>query len=156
IPDERKDAMRWVGTIFSLISLVLSLLLYMAYDPVRGGFQFVERLDWIPQLGISYLMGADGINLPMLILNGFIIFSGALMSWNIDNRVKEYWVLLLVLSLGVYGVFMSLDLFLFFVFYELAVLPMYILIGVWGSTRKEYGAMKLTLYLMTGSAFCIV
>ena len=101
-------------------------------------------------------MGADGISLAMLILNGFVIFTGSMISWNIENRTKEYYVLLLLLVVGVYGVFMSLDLFLFFVFYELAVLPMYLLIGIWGSTRKEYGAMKLTLYLMAGSAFIIV
>lgn len=156
IPTSWRELMRWVGAGFALISLVLSLLVFFAYDPLRGGFQFVERLDWVPQLGISYLLGVDGISIPMLVLNGFIIFTGALMSWNIENRTKEYWVLLLLLTTGVYGVFVSLDLFLLFVFYELAVLPMYLLIGVWGSTRKEYGAMKLTLYLMAGSAFVIV
>lgn len=156
IPSSQKELMRWTGAIFSFISLVLSLMVFFAYDPVQGGFQFVEKLDWVPQLGITYLLGADGITLPMLVLNGFIIFTGSLMSWNIEKRAKEYWILLLLLTTGVYGVFVSLDLFLFFVFYELAVLPMYLLIGVWGSTRKEYGAMKLTLFLMTGSAFAIV
>jgi NADH-quinone oxidoreductase subunit M len=156
IPSSQPEAIRWTGAGFSFLSLVLSLLVYFAYDPVQGGFQFVEELPWIPQLGISYLLGADGVSLPMLILNGFIIFTGSLMSWNIEYRLKEYWVLLLLLTTGVYGVFVSLDLFLFFVFYELAVLPMYLLIGIWGSTRKEYGAMKLTIFLMTGSAFAIV
>jgi NADH-quinone oxidoreductase subunit M len=156
LPSSQRELMRWTGAIFSFISLVLSIMVYFAYDPVVGGFQFVEKLDWMPQLGISYLLGADGISLPMLVLNGFIIFTGSLMSWNIEKRTKEYWVLLLLLTTGVYGVFVSLDLFLFFVFYELAVLPMYLLIGVWGSTRKEYGAMKLTLFLMTGSAFAII
>jgi len=156
IPGSQKQLIRITGATFSFISLVLSLLVFLAYDPSIGGFQFVERLPWIPQLGISYFLGADGITLPMLVLNGFIIFTGSLMSWNIENRAKEYWVLLLLLTTGVYGVFVSLDLFLFFVFYELAVLPMYLLIGVWGSTRKEYGAMKLTIFLMTGSAFAIV
>lgn len=156
IPRERSDLMRWVGTGFALLSLVLTLLVFLGYDTARGGFQFVERLDWVPQLGISYQLGADGISLAMLLLNGVVIFCGALMSWNIEARPKEYWVLLLLLALGVYGVFVSLDLFLFFVFYELAVLPMYVLIGVWGSTRKEYGAMKLTLYLMAGSALVLV
>jgi NADH-quinone oxidoreductase subunit M len=94
--------------------------------------------------------------MPMVLLNGLVIFTGALISWNIENRAREYWILLLLLAGGVYGVFVSLDLFLFFVFYELAVLPMYLLIGIWGSTRKEYGAMKLTLYLMGGSAFVIL
>lgn len=156
IPNTQKEAMRWVGSGFALLSLVLSVLLYLAYDPVAGGFQFVERLDWVPQLGIAYQLGADGISLPMLVLNGLVIFTGALISWNIEERAKEYWVLLLLLTTGVYGVFVALDLFLFFVFYELAVLPMYLLIGVWGSTRKEYGAMKLTLFLMAGSALAII
>jgi NADH-quinone oxidoreductase subunit M len=156
IPSAQRELIRWVGASFALISLVLSLLVFFAYDPAQGGFQFVERVPWIPQLGISYLLGVDGISLPMLVLNGFIIFTGALMSWNIEQRVKEYWVLLLLLTTGVYGVFVALDMFLLFVFYELAVLPMYLLIGVWGSTRKEYGAMKLTLFLMAGSALVII
>lgn len=156
IPDRYPDLMRGVGTGFALLSLILSLLVFLAYDPVKGGFQFIEQLDWIPQLGISYLLGVDGINLPMLLLNGIVIFTGALMSWNIAERTKEYWVWLLLLTTGVYGVFSALDLFLFFVFYELAVLPMYLLIGIWGSTRKEYGAMKLTLFLMAGSALVII
>jgi NADH-quinone oxidoreductase subunit M len=156
IPSGRKEAMRWVGAGFALLSLLLSVLVWLGYDPARGGFQFVERLPWVPQLGISYLLGVDGVSIPMLLLNGVVIFTGALMSWNIEERVKEYWVLLLLLTTGVYGVFVALDLFLLFVFYELAVLPMYLLIGVWGSTRKEYGAMKLTLFLMAGSALTIV
>jgi NADH-quinone oxidoreductase subunit M len=156
IPATRQEAMRWVGAAFALVSLLLSLLVFLAYDPALAGFQFVERLDWMPQLGISYQLGVDGISLPMLVLNGVVIFTGALMSWNIENRTKEYWVLLLLLTTGVYGVFVALDLFLFFVFYELAVLPMYLLIGIWGSTRKEYGAMKLTLFLMAGSALVIL
>jgi NADH-quinone oxidoreductase subunit M len=156
IPSAQRELIRWIGASFALISLVLSLLVFFGYDPAQGGFQFVERLPWIPQLGISYLLGVDGISLPMLVLNGFIIFTGALMSWNIEQRIKEYWVLLLLLTTGVYGVFIALDMFLLFVFYELAVLPMYLLIGVWGSTRKEYGAMKLTLFLMAGSALVII
>ncbi|PDV96701.1 complex I subunit 4 family protein [Candidatus Chloroploca asiatica] len=156
IPHQHKEAMRWVGAVFAFASLVLSLLVFLAYEPGRAGFQFVERLNWMPQLGISYQLGVDGISLPMILLNGIVISTGALMSWNIDTRVKEYWVLLLLLTTGVYGVFVSLDLFLFFVFYELAVLPMYLLIGIWGSTRKEYGAMKLTLFLMAGSALVII
>lgn len=156
IPKAQVELMRWTGAGFSFVSLILSLLVFFAYDQTRGGFQFTENLPWMPQLGMSYLIGVDGISLPMLILNGFIIFTGSLMSWNIQNRAKEYWILLLLLSTGVYGVFVSLDLFLLFIFYELAVLPMYLLIGVWGSTRKEYGAMKLTIFLMTGSAFAII
>ncbi|NTW97590.1 MAG: NADH-quinone oxidoreductase subunit M, partial [Oscillochloris sp.] len=156
IPDNQQQLMRIVGTAFSFLSLVLSVLIFLGYDPSVAGFQFVERLDWMPQIGITYLLGVDGISLAMLVLNGVVIFTGSLMSWNIDRRAKEYWILLLLLTTGVYGVFVSLDLFLFFVFYELAVLPMYLLIGIWGSTRKEYGAMKLTLFLMAGSALAII
>ena len=156
LPRNAKNAIRWTATIMSFISLGIALLLYLAYNPNGKTFQFVEQLNWVPQIGTSYFVGADGINLPMLILNGFIISTGCLISWNIEERVKEYFVLLLLLVVGVYGVFMSLDMFLLFVFYELAVLPMYLLIGIWGSTRKEYGAMKLTLYLMGGSVFIIV
>ncbi len=154
---EQKQAIRIIGTLFAGLSLALTLLVYFAYDyssPVR--LQFVEELPWLPQLGINYILGVDGINLPLLVLNGFVIFTGSLVSWNIEERAREYWILLLVLAGGVYGVFVAIDLFLFFVFYELAVLPMYLLIGIWGSTRKEYGAMKLTLYLMGGSAFVII
>jgi NADH-quinone oxidoreductase subunit M len=156
VPASQKTVIRWLGTGFALLSLILSGLVFLAYDPGRAGFQFAERLAWLPQLGISYFLAVDGISLPMVLLNGIVIFTGALMSWNIEERLKEYWILLLLLTTGVFGVFVALDLFLFFVFYELAVLPMYLLIGVWGSTRKEYGAMKLTLFLMGGSAACLV
>ena len=154
---EQKQAIRLVGATFAGISLVLSALVYFGYDYASAQkLQFVEELPWLPQIGINYILGVDGISLPMVLLNGLVIFTGALISWNIENRTREYWVLLLLLAAGVYGVFVSIDLFLFFVFYELAVLPMYLLIGIWGSTRKEYGAMKLTLYLMGGSAFVII
>ncbi|HEX5691054.1 MAG TPA: NADH-quinone oxidoreductase subunit M, partial [Roseiflexaceae bacterium] len=157
IKPEQKELIRRIGAAGAAISLVLSVLVYFGYDyasPVK--IQFVEELPWLPQLGINYILGVDGISLPMVLLNGLVIFTGALISWNIENRTREYWILLLLLAGGVYGVFVSLDMFLFFVFYELAVLPMYLLIGIWGSTRKEYGAMKLTLYLMGGSAFVIL
>ncbi|MSP12762.1 MAG: NADH-quinone oxidoreductase subunit M [Chloroflexi bacterium] len=144
-----------IGTAF--ITLVISIIAYFKYDVVQGGFQFVETFSWIPALGISYKLGADGITVPMLLLTGLIIFAGTLMSSTLEDfREKEFFVLLLVLVAGVYGVFVALDLFLLLVFYELAVLPMYILIAVWGSTRKEYSAMKLTLYLLGGSAFSLV
>ena len=156
LPGRQKEAMRWVAASVSLIALVLNILVYIGYQPDGLTLQFVERASWVPQFGISYYVGADGIGLPMLLLTGVIMFTGSLISWSIEDRVKEYFVLLLLLVIGVYGVFMSLDLFLLFVFYELAVLPMYLLIGIWGSTRKEYGAMKLTLYLMVGSVFILI
>jgi len=155
-PDQLR-AIRLVGTVFAFISLLLTVLVYAAYDYTSPQkLQFLEEVPWLPQVGINYLLAVDGISLPLLVLNGIVIFTGALVSWNIEDRAREYWVLLLLLAAGVYGVFVSVDLFLLFVFYELAVLPMYLLIGIWGSTRKEYGAMKLTLYLMGGSALIIL
>ncbi|XSG75374.1 complex I subunit 4 family protein [Herpetosiphon llansteffanensis] len=161
LPKEQKQAMRIISAVVATISFGLGLLVFFAYDPNAAGYmgtkmQFVEKLDWVPQLGMSYLVGADGISLPLIVLNGLVIFTGTFISWNIEDRVKEYFILLLLLVVGVYGVFMALDLFLMFVFYELAVLPMYLLIGIWGSTRKEYGAMKLTIYLMIGSAALMI
>jgi NADH-quinone oxidoreductase subunit M len=156
VPPQRLQAIRLIGTGFAGLSLVLALLVYLAYNPRAGGYQFVETIPWLPALGINYILGADGVSLPLILLNGIVIFTGALVSWNIEDRAREYWILLLLLAGGVYGVFVSLDLFLLFIFYELSVLPMYLLIGIWGSTRKEYGAMKLTLYLMGGSAFIIL
>ncbi|KPV54013.1 hypothetical protein SE17_06295 [Kouleothrix aurantiaca] len=154
---EQKYAIRMVGTIFAFVSLVLSLLLFFGYDYSSAQkLQFVEELPWLPQVGISYLLGVDGISMPMLILNGFVIFTGALMSWNIEDRAREYWILLLVLTAGVYGVFVSIDLFLFFVFYELAVLPMYLLIGIWGSANRVRAATKFFLYTFAGSVFMLL
>src|SRR5215216_6021261 len=99
---EQKYAIRMVGTGFAFISLVLSLLVFFGYDYSSGQrLQFVEELPWLPQLGINYILGVDGISLPMLILNVFVIFTGALMSWNIEDRAREYWILLLVLTSGV-------------------------------------------------------
>jgi NADH-quinone oxidoreductase subunit M len=116
----------------------------------------VERCPWFDKLGIQYLVGVDGISLSMVILTSIVIFCGVMASWNVEHRGKEFFSLLLVLVTGVFGVFLSFDLFLFFVFYELAVLPMYLLIGVWGTGPKEYSAMKLTLMLMAGSALILV
>ncbi len=116
----------------------------------------VERFPWFDQLGIQYLVGIDGISLAMVILTSIVIFAGVMASWNVEHRGKEFFALLLVLVTGVFGVFLSFDLFLFIMFYELAVLPMYLLIGIWGTGPKEYSAMKLTLMLMAGSALLLV
>ena len=127
----------------------------MAYDRTLGGLQFVEKYPWVKAFGITYHVGVEGLNAPLLLLTGIVIFTGVLTMWELEVRTKEYFIWMLALVTGVFGVFMSYDLFLFFLFYEIAVVPMYILILVWGSTRKEYAAMKLTLYLMAGSGLII-
>ena len=111
---------------------------------------------WIPSLGVHYHLAVDGINFPLVVLNGFVCVTGILFSWNIENRVKEFFAFFLTLIAGVYGVFMAMDLFLLFVFYELAIIPKYFIIAIWGSTRKEYGAMKLVLYSFVGSALVFI
>src|SRR5678815_2275760 len=157
------------------VSLVASLWIYVTYDRVTAGFQFQESLPLVPSVGISYLFALDGMSALMCLLTSIIIFAGVFASWTVKERSQEFYALLLLLVTGVYGVFVSLDLFVLFLFYEIAVLPMYLLIGIWGSSgevrpqgifawafgrtgvgTKEYAAMKLTLYLLFGSAFILV
>ncbi|MFQ5897675.1 MAG: NuoM family protein [Candidatus Methylomirabilia bacterium] len=171
----RPLAVRLIAVASTGLSMALSLYVYAGYDRDAAGFQFYEKLALVPPLGISYEVGADGISLILVLLTGIVIFSGVFASWTIQVRNQEFYALLLVLVTGVFGVFVSLDLFVFFLFYELAVLPMYLLIGIWGTSAeirprgifgwaireaglgsKEYAAMKLTLYLLLGSAFILL
>src|SRR5438876_377020 len=171
----RPRAVRLIAAISTGVSAALALWLYVAYDRQASGFQFYEKLPLVPPLGINYELAVDGMSLLMVLLTGIIIFAGVFASWTVASRSQEFYALLLALVTGVFGVFVSLDLFVLFLFYELAVLPMYLLIGIWGSTgevrprgifawayretgvgTKEYAAMKLTLYLLFGSAFIMV
>jgi NADH-quinone oxidoreductase subunit M len=171
----RPAAVRGIAIASTAVSLVLSLYVYMTYRPDRAGFQFYERYPLVPSLGIAVELGADGISVLLILLTAIIIFAGAFASWTVRVRDQEFYALLLTLVTGVFGVFCALDLFVFFLFYELAVLPMYLLIGIWGTSAtvrpqgvfawtfratgvgsKEYAAMKLTLYLLLGSAFILV
>ncbi|HUF93782.1 MAG TPA: NADH-quinone oxidoreductase subunit M [Candidatus Limnocylindria bacterium] len=168
-------AVRLIALVTTAVSAVLSVFIFVAYDREAAGFQFYEKVPVVPPLGISYEVGVDGISLLMVLLTSIIIIAGVFASWTVATRSQEFYALLLALVTGVYGVFVSLDLFVFFLFYELAVLPMYLLIGIWGSSgevrprgifawafretgvgTKEYAAMKLTLYLLFGSAFILV
>jgi NADH-quinone oxidoreductase subunit M len=155
IPAREQNKIKWVSAVFSGVTMVLSIFLFMAYDKSIGGLQFVERVVWVPSLGIYYFNGADGFNLPMLLLTGIVFFTGVLSMWDLELRVKEFFVLYFLMVTGVFGLFISMDLFFIFVWYDVSLFPMYLLIAVWGSTRKEYGAMKLTLYLLAGSALIL-
>ncbi len=171
----RPLAVRLIAAVATGVSTVLSLWIYLAYDREAAGFQFHEKVLLVPPLGVAYELGVDGMSLLMVLLTALIIFTGVFASWTVTVRSQEFYALLLALVTGVFGVFVSLDLFVFFLFYELAVLPMYLLIGIWGSSgqvrprgifawafretgvgSKEYAAMKLTLYLLFGSAFILV
>jgi NADH-quinone oxidoreductase subunit M len=154
-PQKNQALIKWISALFSGITLVLSLYLFAAYDQGRGGYQFVEKYLWVESLGIYYFNAVDGFSLPMLLLTGIVFFCGVLSMWDLRLRVKEFFALTFLLVTGVFGLFMSLDLFFIFVWYDVSLFPMYLLIAVWGSTRKEYAAMKLTLYLLAGSALIL-
>jgi len=174
IPGASRGAVRMVAVSSTVVSLLGSVLVAVQFDLSRGGYQFRHSFDLVPTLGIRYSVGVDGWGISLLLLTSIIIFAGTFATWTLKDRDKEFYILLLALVTGVFGVFVSLDLFVFFLFYEIAVLPMYLLIGVWGSTKKvaeagpfrfifrmmdiggrEYAAMKLTLMLLLGSAFIL-
>ncbi|MCK5430120.1 MAG: hypothetical protein KAI94_11645, partial [Anaerolineales bacterium] len=157
IPGERKTEIRVAALAAATFALFLSVWVYFSYDIHAGGYQFVERYTWLPQLGISYYVGLDGMNAPLVLLTGVVMFTGVLISWGIDDRPREFFAFLFILATGVFGVFVALDLFMLFFFYEIAVFPMYLLIAIWGwKVTREYAAMKLTLYLFIGSMAALV
>ena len=158
--DADKDRIRGTAILFTGISLLSALWMWITYDTGGERFQFVTDVDWVPSLGIGFRIGADGVSIAMVVLTAVVIWTGCYISRSITDRVKEHYILLLALVTGVFGVFLSLDLFFFYFFYEMAVIPMYLLIGVWGSRAqqysKEYATMKLTLYLTTGAVVALV
>jgi len=157
LPMSEKKAPRLLALISSLIALALSVWAYARYDIPAGGYQFIQKVDWLPALGISYHVGVDGISLPLVLLAGIVTASGVAVSWNIEERPREFFSFLMFLAASVFGVFCSLDLFMLFFFFEMAVFPKYLMILIWGSPKtREYGAMKLTLYLFLGSVVALV
>ena len=155
IPGENEKAVKWISALCSGITLFLSLIVFGTYDKMIGGMQFVEHAEWVPSLGITYLNGVDGFSVPMILLTGIVFFTGVLTMWELKTRVKEFFALYILLVTGVFGMFMALDLFFIFVWYDVSLFPMYLLILIWGSTKREYGALKLTLYLLAGSALIL-
>src|SRR6202023_3553513 len=136
---------------------LISLPLVTRFDKSASGYQMVERVDWIPSLGAKYLIGIDGISLLLVMLTTVVSFLAILSSWNaIEDRLKEYYAMFLLLQTGMLGVFMSLDFFLFYVFWELVLVPMYFIIGVWGGPRKLYAATKFFLYTLSGSVLMLL
>jgi len=157
IPAERKTEVRMTALAAATFALLLSLWAYFSYDVSAGGYQLLEKYTWLPALGISYQVGIDGMNAPLILLTGVVMFTGVLISWGIDDRPREFFAFLFILATGVFGVFVALDLFMLFFFYEIAVFPMYLLIAIWGwKETREYAAMKLTLYLFIGSVIALV
>jgi len=166
MPAQRKNETRAIALAAATLALILSLWVYFNYDQAAAGYQFVERYNWLPALGISLYFGVDGMSTPLVLLTGVVMFTGVLISWGdddkhvmagIQDRPREFFAFLFILATGVFGVFVSLDLFMLFFFYEIAVFPMYLLISIWGWVQtREYAAMKLTLYLFIGSVVSLV
>ncbi len=157
LPAGKRDLIRGIALGTSILTLAVSAVVFFAYDTTAAGYQFIEKLDWLPALGISYHMGVDGIGAAMELMAGLVVFSGVMVSWRVEDRPREFFAFLLFLAASVFGVFASLDLFQLFFFFELAVFPKYLMIVMWGYPKtREYGAMKLTLYLFLGSVVALV
>ncbi len=167
MPASRKTEVRGVALATAAIDLLLAGWMYLQYlTGELTGYQFVETYNWLPALGISLKFGVDGMSAPLVLLTGIVMFTGVLISWGdddkhvmagIQDRPREFFAFLFLLAGGVFGVFVSLDLFMLFFFYEIAVFPMYLLIAIWGWIKtREYAAMKLTLYLFIGSVVSLV
>src|SRR5215203_4375661 len=152
---------RSVALAGSALQFFLAIALLAGYRSQRLGgntsqMLFEDKYSWFPSLNISIHLGVDGISVAMILLTAFVVIAGVLVSWNVKRMTREFYFLLILLSMGAYGFFISLDLFILFFFLELAVIPKYLLIGIWGSGRKEYSANKLALMLMGGSALVLV
>ncbi len=152
---------KWVGAIGAAVQLIQSVLLLFSFFAAREAgdtseMLFTTDIVWYKYLNIHYATGVDGVSIALILLTSIIVFTGVFASWEIKDRTKEFFITLYMLATGVFGFFISLDLFTMFLFYELAVIPMYLLIGIWGTGPKEYSAMKLTLMLMGASAFLLV
>jgi NADH-quinone oxidoreductase subunit M len=181
INKEQRDLARGIAITAAAVCFALSAFVYFSYnasaeqitaqqeliaeagasssatEQFNASIAFEERVEWLPQLGIAYHLGVDGLSTPMVLLTGMVAVAGVLISWRIEDRTREFMAFFLLLVAGVYGVFVSLDLFVLFFFYELAIFPMYLLIATWGWVKlREYAAMKLTLYILIGSVISLV
>lgn len=156
INGEKQEKVKRIALVIAIGDFILSLPLFFKFRLDTSEFQFVEKVSWIKEFGISYYVGIDGISLFLFLLTSFLTLICILASWNIKDRIKEYMIAMLVLETGMLGVFISLDLFLFYVFWELMLIPMYLIIGVWGGPRRIYATIKFFIYTMAGSVLMLV
>ncbi len=163
LPKNLEPYSKHLAIVVSTVTLIISLYLFKNFDPALAGYQFLEEKPWINlDLGnfgifsIKYILGVDGISLPMVLLAGIVLLAGSISSTSIKRRPKAFYAFFLLLSSSIYGCFISLDFFLFFLFFEFMLLPMYFLIGIWGGDRREYAAMKFIIYTLVGSVFILV
>ena len=154
---EQTKAIKGFATAVTVLDFLISLPLWFRFDKAEAGFQFVEKVSWIPTIGVSYFVGIDGISVLLVLLTTLTMIVGVLCSFTaIEEREKEYYVCLLLLATGMLGTFVALDIFLFYVFFEITLVPMYFLIGVWGGPRKLYAAIKFFLYTLFGSVLMLL
>src|ERR1035437_9799056 len=154
---EHEQEIRVFGFVISIITFILSLMIFAKFESLNPGFQFVHKIPWITNLYISYHVGVDGLSLLLLLLTTFITPLTLLSSWkSINKKVKEFTFFMLLLEVGMIGVFVSLDLFLFYVFWEAMLIPMYFIIGIWGGERRIYASIKFFLFTMVGSLLMLV
>ena len=159
LPPRFGGAAKWIALLSALTGFGFAIAAFCAYDMTPGAYPMQFRdvnFPWVEKLGIGFTTGADGVSLVLLLLTGIIAITGVLFSWNVTKQPRAFFALFLTIIGGVYGVFQSLDLFLLFVFYEIVIVPKYFLIANWGSTNREYGAMKLTIYSVAGSALILL
>ena len=143
---------RWIALVTAIAGFAISLATFFCDDVDLAHFTTIVRVPWVPALGMNYHLALDGISLTLVLVTGIAAISAVLFSWDVTDRANEFFFWLLLVVGGSYGVFLSADLFLLFLFYELVIVPKYFLIAIFGSTNKEYGAMKLTLYSFFGGA----
>jgi NADH-quinone oxidoreductase subunit M len=157
LPHDRERDARWIALVFSLAAFLVSVVMFVMFDRTAEGYQFVDRFDWVAagDFTIQYVVGVDGLSAPLVLLLGLLSVVAVLVSWNIDVKPKQYFAWLLILEAAVAGVFISLDLIQFFLFWELELIPMYLLISQWGSGRRLYSATKFLIYTLAGSALML-
>ncbi len=156
VPKAKENVIRFVTLASTTITLILSIVLYMNFDNSTADMQFVVKIPWIESFHINYYLGLDGITMLMTFLNALLFFICTLSSWTVEKNLKAYFALLLMLQSTVFGVFFSLDFFLFYVYWEVMLIPMFFLIGIWGGENREYAAVKFFLYTFFGSIFMLV
>ncbi len=157
INKEKQTLIKYVGIVTSLVTFVLSLIIYFGFDSTNSAMQFVEQHEWISGLDITYFIGVDGLSILLVLLTTFLTPIALIASWeSITDRLKEYVAFMLLLEVGMLGVFISIDLFLFYVFWEAMLIPMYFIIGIWGGKEKIYAAVKFFIYTMAGSLLMLI
>jgi len=156
LPSAQAKLMKTIALVATLIPLILGVKIFMMFDRTSSNLQFVEHYAWIKSFNIEYFMGIDGISVPMVLLTALLGPICILASWNIDRAVRGYFSLFILLQVGMMGVFCAIDFFLFYIFWEVMLLPMYFLIGIWGGPRREYAAIKFFLYTLLGSVLMLL